>query len=82
MTYPFNKYATKCHPNSAHFAKGRPFDTTITMNDTHWNNGMMGKKLLFGLEPNIPKFHYSEITLFIEKLFLLSPLFSDESSGH
>jgi hypothetical protein len=27
----------------------------------HWNNGMMGKILLFGIKPNIPKFHYSNI---------------------
>jgi hypothetical protein len=39
-----------------------------------WNNGMMGKKLLFGIKPNIPKFHYSNIP-FLIPLFHYSAFF-------
>jgi hypothetical protein len=43
----------------------------------NWNNGMMGKKLLFGIKPNIPKFHYSNIPF----LILLIPLVSKLSES-
>jgi hypothetical protein len=46
-----------------------------------WNNGMMGKKLLSGIIPNIPKFHDSNISFLIHSICIPNQILYSTKKG-